>query len=289
LGVVTLIVLGIILFGGEIKAVIFPLSVTKGMTTRTATTTRTTSPTFTPLPGTIDTYIRPADAMSMVYVPEGEFLMGSDVGDSFEGPMHSVDLEAYWIDQTEVSNGMYALCVTAGKCDRPSNFSSLTRTSYYNDARFIDYPVVWVDWNDATAYCGWAGARLPTESEWEKAARGTDGRTYPYGEASPSCELVSYYSCNQDTKPVDSYPPGASPYGVLNMSGNVWEWVDTWFGAYPGSPVNPDSFDTTRRVIRGGGYDKSDPRYLSTFYRDHQTPDDRESVIGFRCALSATP
>jgi formylglycine-generating enzyme required for sulfatase activity len=188
-----------------------------------------------------------------VYVPAGEFLMGSldSVGDDNEHPQHTVYLDAFWIMQTEVTNAQYAKCVDAGACSAPDN-------SRWQDAAYADHPVTDVDWNQATEYAAWVGGRLPTEAEWEKAARGTDGRTYAWGEEQPDQSLANCCGFVNDTTPVGSYPAGASTYGALDMAGNVWEWTADWYdsGYYSRSPVQnptgPSSGDY--RVLRGGGY-----------------------------------
>jgi len=176
-----------------------------------------------PALGIGSTQISPKDGMVQVYVPAGSFQMGSDTGDSDEKPVHTVTLDAFWIDRTEVTNAMYALCVEAGKCSPPSSSKSYTRDNYYGDAQYNNYPVIYVTWDNANAYCEWAGRRLPTEAEWEKAARGTDGRTYPWGDAAPDSTRLNYNSNVGDTTEAGKYPSGASPYGVWDMAGNVWE------------------------------------------------------------------
>jgi eukaryotic-like serine/threonine-protein kinase len=182
----------------------------------------TKTSTITPTPiatlGIGSTWINDVDGAMMMYVPEGEFLMGSEEGDSDESPEHTVYLDAYWIYKNEVTNKQYRACIEAGECVGDINF--------YNEN---DHPVKFVDWYEADAYCTWAGGRLPTEAEWEKAARGHDGRAYPWGEISPTCALAQFRACNYQTKPVGSFPEGASPYGALDMAGNVWEWVADWY------------------------------------------------------------
>ncbi|HEU0291526.1 MAG TPA: SUMF1/EgtB/PvdO family nonheme iron enzyme [Anaerolineales bacterium] len=150
------------------------------------TNTEIPSPTGAPFPATPTLGISPTrisekDNMTLLYVPAGKFTMGSDNGREFEKPAHKVYLDAYWIDRTEVTNYMYAMCVSANTCSLPRTMASVLRSNYYDNPEFYDYPVVHVTWNDASAYCSWAGRRLPTEAEWEKAARGEDALTYPWG------------------------------------------------------------------------------------------------------------
>jgi formylglycine-generating enzyme required for sulfatase activity len=261
--------------------------------TATATHTPTFTPTFTPTPtpGVGSTWIRPADGMVMVFVPAGEFNMGREAGDTPEKPVHTVTLDAFWIDQTEVTNGMYALCVQAGACQPPRYFSSRSRVSYYSNLQFVDYPVIHVDWNNAQAYCQWSGAGLPTEAQWEKAARGTDGRTFPWGNTFPTCALANFWNgrrgCTGDTQPVGSHPGGVSPYGALDMGGNVWEWVADWYekGYYGKSPLsNPAGpFAGQSRVVRGGSFGDV-AGYLTTSVRLIYAPSLSLNYVGFRCA-----
>ncbi|HPL80999.1 MAG TPA: bifunctional serine/threonine-protein kinase/formylglycine-generating enzyme family protein, partial [Anaerolineaceae bacterium] len=196
--------------------------------TNTPRPTKTNTPTNTPPPalGVGSTLVREKDGMEMVYVPEGTFTMGSNNVD-YEKPAREVYLDAYWIDKYEVSNAQYKICVEAGECNEPQS------TDRYNNSNYANHPVVNVDWHQASAYCEWAGGRLPTEAEWEKAARGPNGNKYPWGNDSPSCSLVNYGGCIDDTTVVGSYPAGASYYGAMDMAGNVWEWVnDWWSGRY---------------------------------------------------------
>jgi len=237
--------------------------------------------------------------MVMVYVPAGNFLMGSTdldpLAQSNEKPQHSVFLYTYWIDKTDVTNAMYALCVKTGTCQASSQSISYTHNSYYGNPQYDNYPVIYVDWTDANAYCSWAGARLPTEAEWEKAARGTVGRNYPWGNAAPTCLLANlkprYKSaCVGDTSAVGSNPSGASPYGALDMAGNVWQWVNDWYSEtyYGKSPQsNPQGpVNGTYRVLRGGAWSFMESQ-VSSAARLWLDPTYSFNYFGFRCARSA--
>jgi eukaryotic-like serine/threonine-protein kinase len=272
--------------------------------------TETIPPSKTPTPTPGSTRVRPADGSVMAYVPAGIFSMGqaadqalaecqkffNDCQQSWfidEQPPHSVSLEAYWIDRMEVSNGAYAKCVSAGACQPPSSNSSHTHSSYHDNPQYADYPVINVDWDQARSYCEWAGGRLPTEAEWEKAARGTDGRTYPWGNSMPTCSLANFgepQNCTGDTSPVESHASGASPYGLLNMAGNVSEWANDWYSDTiyaqhsQSDPAGPDTGQ--ERVLRGGAWNLN-PNFIRTTNRDHQSPINKNDHIGFRCASSA--
>jgi formylglycine-generating enzyme required for sulfatase activity len=188
---------------------------------------------------------------------------------------------------------MYDACAYAVECRKPLNLGSATRTAYYTSPVFVDYPVIYIDWKMANAYCEWRGARLPTEAEWEKAARGTDERPYPWGSDDPDCSFANLSGCLGDTAPVDQYEKGQSIYGVYGMSGNVWEWTSSLNRPYPYDPADgredPDSI--SERIARGGSWHifggnsgnvrvdtrlKLDPGYYGAY-------------VGVRCALSAAP
>jgi formylglycine-generating enzyme required for sulfatase activity len=233
------------------------------------------------------------DGMTLLYVPAGEFTMGSEIS-SDEQPVHQVYLDSYWIDKTEVTNSMYLLCVEAGACSEHVNKTSFNRSSYYGNARYDNYPVIFVDWDKAKIYCEWADRRLPSEAEWEKAARGLDGRTYPWGEKI-DCSLANYwgngiYNCAGDTDEVGNYPNGASIYGALDMAGNVSEWVgdyysDSYYQNAPASnPLGPDSGQF--RLLRGGSwlFGGGDVRSADRFMND---PSRSNTYFGFRCAKDA--
>jgi len=227
----------------------------------------------------------------MMYVPAGEFDMGSDDGSDNEQPIHEVYLDAYWIDQTEVTTGMYAQCVADGDCRPPEVDSSYTHDNYYGDITYEDYPVIEVSWNDAVTYCEWADARLPTEAEWEKAAswdeEKQETRTYPWGETI-DCSYANYYLndfCVGDTTVVGSYPDSVSPYGALDMAGNVWEWTNSLYQSYPydANDGREDVSSTNVRVLRGGAWRNSDLNVRAA-NRSSGAPGSRGSNIGFRCA-----
>ena len=223
--------------------------------------------------------------------------MGSAASDpaayAGESPIHPVFLKDFWIDRTEVTNATYALCVSAGACQAPAKTTSYTRSAYYGNRDFADYPVIFVTWNDATAYCQWAGGQLPTEAQWEKAARGTDGRPYPWGMALPDRDLLNYNVQVGDTTEVGRYPAGASPYGALDMAGNVWEWVEDWyqpdyFAHSPlRDPLGPDH--GLGRVMKGGSWNVT-AQTARVAVRGRRTPDYAYDNVGFPlCPIAVCP
>jgi serine/threonine-protein kinase len=230
------------------------------------------------------TRVSPKDGMPSVYIPKGEFLMGSAEGDKDavieEKPQHKVYLDDYWMDKTGVTNAMYRKCVDVGGCTKPRD------TKYFDNSSLLDHPVVSVDWNQAQAYCKWADGRLPTEAEWEKAARGTDGGIYPWGNDPPNADLLNYNSNIGRTTAVGSYPAGASPYGIMDMAGNVWEWVSDWYDEkyYQDSPQRnpPGPASGQERVLRGGAWGFG-TRDVRSAFRIRDLPDNAVDLAGFRC------
>ncbi len=242
---------------------------------------------------------RPVDGMTVRFVPGGPFLMGSPEGASdalsHEQPQHRVELDPFWLDQTEVSNAQYRLCVEAEACQPP------VMPTFFEDESYAGHPVVYVTWEQASAYCAWLAQEsgwpvaLPSEAQWEKAAAWDpqlEGhRRYPWGDESPTPDLVNLsISGLGRTAPVDSYPAGASFYGPRNLAGNVWEWVADWYQPdyYSAAPSsNPSGPETGgRRVIRGGGYGHGAVQ-ARTAHRDSASPTASGNALGFRCATNA--
>jgi formylglycine-generating enzyme required for sulfatase activity len=234
--------------------------------------------------------ITDGSGVKMVLVPAGPFKMGSNLY-SREQPLHKVDLDYdFYIDQYEVTNAQYIACQDDGSCTPPNNTGSTNRAEYYGHPAYENYPVIYVDWEQARRYCAWRGdgTRLPTEAEWEKAARGTDGRTYPWGEHI-ACHLTNYWgvhgACKGDTVPVGQYPAGVSPYGAFDMGGNVWEWVQSEHQDYPyrADDGRENLNSTNARVLRGGSWDDVDT-YIRAADRISSDPAFTGSGLGFRCA-----
>jgi len=279
--------------------------------------TAPTAPVISPTPSAEETQVSialtepPAGAseipdpsdIPMVFIPAGEFTMGSDNIDEplaecqsyytgcdeswfiEEQPAHTVYLDDYYIDVYEVTNTLYADCVNAGVCEPPTDAGSATRDDYYGNAEFEHYPVIFVDWNMAKTYCEWREARLPTEAEWEKAARGADERIYPWGDELDPAAL-NYNQEFGDTVEAGNYDDGTSPYGLYDMAGNVWEWVadyysSTYYQDSPSSnPLGPESGQG--HVLRGGSW--YDPAFLIRASSRLKEPDPVGNNIGFRCA-----
>jgi formylglycine-generating enzyme required for sulfatase activity len=252
------------------------------------------------------------DGQALVRVPAGEFSMGlteAQINDLFSRcvlcttnvfanskPVHAVWLDEFWIYRTEVTVAQYKLCVSDGACRPPYRLSSVTMRNYYDNPLDQDAPVINVDWHMANAYCQWAGGRLPTEAEWEKAARGTDGRLFPWGDQLPSSRHANVSYAFGDVTYVGKFPAGASPYGALDMAGNVYEWVNDWFHEryYEISPaINPPGPENYEgeyflKVVRGGSY-SWDGALASAGFHDSFEINKYGHGVGFRCAVVAAP
>jgi formylglycine-generating enzyme required for sulfatase activity len=222
---------------------------------------------------------------SMAVVPVGPFMMGSSMGDADEQPVHRVYVETFFMDKYQVSVGQYAKFLDATSQEAPPDWTTMNRSQYQKR------PIVNVDWMDADAYCTWAGKRLPTEAEWEKAARGTDGRTYPWGNEYPTKFFANVSQENWNNHgaltPVGTFENGKSPYGIYDMAGNVWAWVSDWYDPdyYQSSPSqNPTGPPWGEsKVIRGGSWG-SGPEALRSADREIHSPSFRGLGTGFRCA-----
>lgn len=292
----------------------------------TSAATTIPAPTASPEPALGDILIRPIDGATLVYVPAGTFTMGIDYEEaravqamckkysganaisvcqpgSFtnEQPAHAVSLAGFWLDQTEVTNGRYRQCAAAGACTLPAELGSNSRESYYPDPAFANYPVVWITRDQAAEYCAWVGGRLPTEAEWEYAARGPESLTFPWGNEFDGSRL-NYCDVNcpvgladpeyddgyADTAPVGSYPGGASWVGALDLAGNVREWVADWFSYYPAdaqsNPTGP--VEGQSRIPRGGSW-LDIPADARSSNRGENEPNYTRHKVGFRCAHDA--
>jgi formylglycine-generating enzyme required for sulfatase activity len=248
-----------------------------------------------------DAWVRPADGTVMVYVPGGTFQMGSDEddpdADDDEFPQHPVTLDGFWIDRTEVTNAQFAAFLNA-RGDRAENGARYIELNqgycrieqadgeYRSRPAAADYAVVMVSWYAANDYCAWVGGRLPTEAEWEYAARGPEGHIYPWGDDAPTCERAQFVTCATCAMAVGDLPDGASWCGALDMAGNVWEWVADRYGEYPPDPQeNPTGPSSgVLRVARGGGWHAS-KKEIRTAFRLESGPSSYVGCIGFRCAV----
>jgi formylglycine-generating enzyme required for sulfatase activity len=287
-----------------------------GTAAPTATPSATPSPTLSPTvtrdpnlpplnPEAGDTWTRPIDGMEMVYIPAGNFLMGSDPSedpdaDDDESPQRLVALDGFWMDRTEVTNAMYARFLNEMGNQEEEGVTWLEIGSsdalieeqadeFLPKAGFAGHPVVEVSWYGAQAYCQWAGGRLPTEAQWEYGARGEDGRLYPWGDDPPTCDLAQFDECDGRTVPVGSFSPeGDSPFGLADMAGNVWEWTADWYdpdyyeNGLTNNPPGPPSGD--RKVLRGGSWLNFVNDVVRAASRNYNVPTNRSNLVGFRCA-----
>jgi formylglycine-generating enzyme required for sulfatase activity len=285
---------------------------------------RSSAPPPTETPAPVPGEFVDAKGIKMQLVSEGKFTMGSENGDSNEKPVHLIYLDAFWMDQTEVTNAMFGQFIAAAnwqtEADKKSksyvfnpsisNWEEVIGADWQHPtgpnsslAGLFEHPVTQVSWNDAQAYCAWRGARLPTEAEWEKAARGTDKRTYPWGNQNPAGTLLNFADLNlnidwanknendgyQFTAPVGHYPAGASPYGIYDLAGNVWEWTADWYDGkyYQNSPERnpPGPVSGALRVLRGGAWG-SNISAVHSALRLRYDPTFGSNSVGFRCVLS---
>lgn len=240
------------------------------------------------IPQYYDTSRIGAQPNEMVRVPAGKFMMGTDTRMSDEGPQHTVYLPTYWIDKYEVTNLQFQQFIDAAGKRAPDHFTNRTFP-----AGKADHPVTFVSWHDANAYCSWAGKRLPTDKEWEKAARGTDGRMFPWGDEFDINQVntpVRWERLKEkgDTTPAGAFPGGASPYGALDMSGNVWEWTSSWYTAYPGNKKTSENYGEIYKTLKGGSWwdcsfykcGISAPVFNRAFFNTKV----KNASFGFRCA-----
>jgi eukaryotic-like serine/threonine-protein kinase len=234
------------------------------------------------------------DRAQIVYVPAGDFLMSSSHGNDGQDVNSDilVYLDGYWIYQHQVTNHAYRQCVESNACNKPKIMTD------YDNPNLSNHPVVFVSLFDAIDYCTWAGGRLPTEKEWEKASRGTDGRLYPWGNDEPNCNLANYAGCEGGTKPVGSYIEGASPYGVLDMAGNVWEWIyfrvgeddnDQWLDESSTNEMPPMGAPLPPKPMARGGSWSNQEMFLRISSREWFNPEYSGINLGFRCVLTETP
>lgn len=237
--------------------------------------------------GTVMSWV---DGSDFVYVPPSEFTMGADKPEGKDfNPAHTVSLGGFWIQQTEVTNRMYAQCVAAGICTLP--FRETGTPYWYADSSRADYPVVGVDWDDAQTYCMWIEAVLPTEAQWEKTARGSEARLYPWGKDDPTCDLLNFKDCLIPSMldRVHSYLKGDSPYKAADMAGNVFEWVNDRYAAdyYSQSPAAdpPGPATGQKRVTRSSSF-RSLVDELKVVLRRPENPTLHRADLGFRCVLT---
>jgi eukaryotic-like serine/threonine-protein kinase len=220
-------------------------------------------------------------ASDMVFVPAGEFLMGSDAPDADpdEKPASKVFVDAFWIDRTEVTNDRYRLCVEAGACTRPAS-------GEFDQPRLAELPLALASWEQALKYCAWVGKRLPTEAEWEKAARGTDGRTFPWGNEYDA-DKANILNLGGPTR-ATAHAAGASPFGAVDMAGNVWEWTSSLYKPYPydSKDGREDMASHGGRVNRGGSFSFAPHLARTTFRATAGHMYRRFRDLGFRCARS---
>ncbi len=244
--------------------------------------TPTPRPTATPAPAQ-EAQAEPAKPLTdLVEIPGGPFTMGQDGGSDDEAPAHEVDVPTFSMELFEVTNAQFAAFVadtgyvTEAETGGSAGWKPLAEGK-------DNYPVVKVTWNDAKAFCEWAGRRLPTEAEWEKAARGTDARKFPWGDDWDANRANVKEAGFRGTTPVGTFADGASPFGIFDMAGNVWEWTADWYQPYPGNTVADPFYGEEFKVLRGGGW-FDEPDQVLTTNRSSTSPTAANDDIGFRCA-----
>jgi len=266
-------------------------------TTPVPTTAPTSGPTSAPVESTEPPTLVPValagpqagttmvwiDGSRLAYVPGGDFVMGMGIGNT---PQKTVTLDSYWIGVTDVTNKMYAQCAASGSCAAPAQEIG---TPIYTNPDYGDYPVVGVTWDMAANYCQWAQGSLPTEAQWEKAARGQSSSVFPWGNDNPGCDLLNYGGCLKHTNGVNDYPGGRSPYGLFDMAGNVFQWIndfyaEQYYDSMPTSnPTGPASGDS--HVIRGSSFE-TDSAQLQSAIRHFGAPAYHSRDLGFRCVVT---
>jgi formylglycine-generating enzyme required for sulfatase activity len=267
-----------------------PIQIVPTPTPKPLPPTPTPIPTPTPAPtptaggaeAPAETPTEPPVAEMMVEIPAGEFTMGNDGGDDDEKPAHAVTLEAFEIDMFEVTNADFAKFVEETGYQTEAEKAGEAGWRAYTEGK-DNHPVVKVTWNDADAYCQWAGKRLPTEAEWEKAARGEEGFVYPWGNEWDPAKANTKESGFRGTVAVGSFAEGASSYGVFDMAGNVWEWMADWYQPYPDSAYQSEYYGEKFKVTRGGGWFQEE-NLVTTSNRSATDPSAANDDLGFRCA-----
>ncbi len=249
----------------------------------------TPEPTATPQPTVLPDEIEDSHLVPMVLVPAGDFIMGADDDQVAAMPAHTVYLDAYYIDVFEVSQTRYKECLEAGGCELTAGTGELLNRPVWDE-----HPMMDITWYDAQEYCEWRGGSLPTEAQWEKAARGTDQRRFPWGDEPITCERARTGECGWMTAPVGSHPEGASPYGVNDMAGNAWEFVFDWYDkdyyqvSPSENPTGPD-YETGWKSERGGAWfyeTINDGSLFTSIWRNHAKPTWHFTYVGFRCVIN---
>lgn len=268
----------------QTTAAFTPIVIQSTDTPLAAPPTPTVAPSLTPAPTQAGSTPAPVESITveMVSVPAGSFTMGSDAGNADSKPPHKVDVQAFKFDKFEVTNTDFKKFIDATGYKTDADKSGDKAWSAFAAGK-DNHPVVKVSWNDATAFCKWAGKRLPTEAEWEMAARGADGRAYPWGNDWDPKKADVKESGLRGTTAVGSYPAGASPFGVMDMGGNVWEWTSTVADHYPGNSTASKLYGPNLYIIRGGGWFDVKEQ-VASYFRNSAVPTTANDDLGFRCA-----